>query len=199
MWKHCRKEKESTMGNELMLNVGLANKLKLAFRRHGYTNEEVDRLCEGDVLGDILKVLRGFAEIKPLEHVIDLDTRPFCPSTYTINEHRKGGTFCWDPTKVRLFKPKSNGEVMGSVDLYKYLADKPVFNACLLDYLLIHRHLIPEEWKDKRVFFWGTIYRSGGLNLYVRYLCCLNGQWQSGYSLFDFDLHDADVSVLRKN
>jgi len=38
-------------------------------------------------------------------------------------------------------------------------------NANVLDYLLAHPELIPEDWKNKYVFFWGTIYRysSGGL------------------------------------
>lgn len=51
---------------ELMLDVGQANELKLAFRRHGWTNEEIKRLCEGTVLGDVRRVIRGEAEIRPI-------------------------------------------------------------------------------------------------------------------------------------
>ena len=33
-----------------------------------------------------------------------------------------------------------------------------MLNANVLDYLLANPHLIPEEWKGKYVFFWGTVY-----------------------------------------
>ena len=49
------------------LDVGLANELKLAFRRHGYSSEEVKRLSEGDTLGQFRNVLLGHAEIKMLD------------------------------------------------------------------------------------------------------------------------------------
>ncbi|MEK7536857.1 MAG: hypothetical protein AAB584_00205 [Patescibacteria group bacterium] len=49
--------------SELTLEVGQANELKLAFRRHGYTAEEVKRLCEGNILAQTLLVIRGRAEV----------------------------------------------------------------------------------------------------------------------------------------
>jgi hypothetical protein len=45
----------------------------------------------------------------------------------------------------------------------------------------MNSHLIPEEWKGKYVFFWGTIYRGSGDNLYVRCLCWGGGRWDWGY------------------
>jgi len=42
-----------------MLDVGLANELKLAFRRAGYTSEDIKRLCEGDILADVRRVFFG--------------------------------------------------------------------------------------------------------------------------------------------
>lgn len=50
------------------------------------------------------------------------------------------------------------------------LADKPVLNANVLDYLLARQELIPAEWKGKAVFFWGAIYRYPDGNLCVRRL-----------------------------
>jgi len=50
--------------NDLMLDVSQASELKLAFRRNGdWTNADIKTLSEGTVLGDVLKVIRGQAEI----------------------------------------------------------------------------------------------------------------------------------------
>lgn len=51
------------MNKELMLDVGQANELKLAFRRAGYTNELIKKLCEGAILEDVLAFMRGTAKI----------------------------------------------------------------------------------------------------------------------------------------
>jgi len=45
-----------------------------------------------------------------------------------------------------------------------------VYGANLLDYLLVHPEIIPEEYKRKMVFFWGTIYRNSDGYLFVRCL-----------------------------
>lgn len=49
--------------SELMLDVGQANELKMAFRRHGYAAEDVKKLGEGDFLAQVLLIIRGRAEI----------------------------------------------------------------------------------------------------------------------------------------
>jgi hypothetical protein len=54
----------TTMDKELMLDVGQANELKLAFRRAGYTNAEIKKLCEGDLLAQLLPLVKGVAEVK---------------------------------------------------------------------------------------------------------------------------------------
>lgn len=51
--------------SDLMLDVGLANELKMAFRRHDYTGEEIKRLAKGDFLGQVRNVLLGLMEIRP--------------------------------------------------------------------------------------------------------------------------------------
>lgn len=93
--------------------------------------------------------------------VIDCDADPFVPKGYSIKEHQNGGQFEWDPTKIKLYVAERQGRSsIEGTELRKELAGKPVMNACVLDFLLEHRDLIPEEWKDKKVFFWGTIYQS---------------------------------------
>jgi len=182
---HQKKEKgESTM-NELMLDVGQANELKLAFRRGNWTNEEIKTLSEGDMLLKVREVLLGRAEIKPVAHLIDLDAPPYIPNGWSVVEHRQGGQMVWDPTKVKfhLSKNQKGGKRIEGNKLRKELEGKPVYNANLLDYLYANKELIPEEWKKNEdgsirfTYFWGTIYRASLGSLDVRYLCFSGGQW----------------------
>ena len=93
-----------------------------------------------------------------LDHLIDLDANPFIPLGWKVNEHRKNGQFKWDPSKVKLYLSKEQ-QVRGWPEgnlLRRELVGKPVYNANVLDYLLKNPHVIPEEWKGKSIFFWGT-------------------------------------------
>lgn len=114
-------------------------------------------------------------------HLINLDAKPFVPNGWKVEEHRQGGQFAWDKAKTGLYLAdrQKSGTIVGN-ELRKVLKDQPVLNANALDYLLANPHLIPEEWKGKYVFFWGTIYRSSGGGLYVRCLCWDDGRWRWG-------------------
>ena len=172
--------------NDLMLDVSQAAELKLAFRRNGWNNAEIKTLSEGDILADVLKVIKGQAEIKIIERLIDCDSAPFIPNGWSVEEHKKSGFFKFDPAKISLYlsKKQKKGSI-GGHDLRKELSDKPVMNANILDYLLAHPELIPEEWKGKYIFFWGTIYRSSGGSLYVRYLRWDGSRWLWYYRWLD--------------
>jgi hypothetical protein len=180
--------------NELMLDVGQANELKLAARRNGWDNSDLKRLSEGDLLARLLPVVRGLGEVKIVKHMIDLDKDPLIPwEGATVEEHRKGGQFEWNPKKVQLFLSKNqlNGKTIEGHKLRKELAKDPVFNANLLDYLLEHPELIPDDWKldannDTRyIYFWGTIFRGSGGALCVRYLYFDGGRWQADFDYLD--------------
>ncbi len=165
--------------NELMLDVSQAEELKFAFRRNNWTNANIKTLSEGDFLGKVLEVMKGLAEIIYPEHLIDCDADPFIPEGWTIEEHKKGGVFKFNPKAISLYlnKKQAKGDRIEGNELRKELADKPVLNANILDYLSAHPELIPEEWKGKYVFFWGTIYRDSNGNLYVRFLRWYGSRW----------------------
>jgi hypothetical protein len=183
--------------SELVLPVGLAHKLETAFNRNRYTLGEVDKLCEGDKLAQFRKVLLGHAVITVHEHLIDLDADPFVPNRWKVEEHRKGGQFKWDASKVSLYlsKKQQRGVIEGN-KLRDELKGKPVYNANLLDYLLKNPHLIPEEWKDKYVFLWGTVYRDSGGNLCVRYLYWSGDGWGWGSDWLDSDWGDGRPAAV---
>ncbi|MSU74806.1 hypothetical protein EXS57_03455, partial [Candidatus Kaiserbacteria bacterium] len=156
--------------SNLTFDVGLAAKLKVAFARNDWTEQLIDAACEGDKLGQFRQVLLGRAVITQVEHVIDCDANPFNPwanDGFTIEEHQKGGQWKFDPKQVEFFlaSGQKDGKVIEGNKLRKELAKKSVFNANVLDYLLAHPELIPDEWKTdgngntRYIFFWGTVYR----------------------------------------
>jgi len=58
-------------------------------------------------------------------------------------------------------------------------------SASVLDYLMENTEKIPEDWKGKYVYFWGTIFRNSNGDLYVRYLCFSRGKWQTDCNWLD--------------
>ena len=115
--------------------------------------------------------------------IIDCEDFPFVPGDLKVENHKEGGQLEWDPAKVRLhFSPnQQNDKSIQGHKLRKELENEPVLNANVLDSLLDHPNLIPEEWKGKFVFFWGTIYRDSDDHLYVRYLFWFGGKWDWSY------------------
>ncbi len=111
--------------------------------------------------------------------IIDCDAKPFAPKDWKVEEHTNGGQLEWDPNGVSFYlskKQEGDSAIEGN-ELYKELKGKPVFNANVLDYLLAYPYLIPEEWKSKRIFFWGTIYRYPNGDLSVRFLYWDDDRW----------------------
>lgn len=144
-------------------------------------------------------ILSGKASITYNEHIVDLDADPRSPYYgWKIEEHKKGGQFAWNPAKVSLFlsKKQQDGNGIEGNKLRKEMADQTVYNANLLDYLLDNPHLIPEEWKCKAVFFWGTIYRSSGDRLCVRCLIWDGGRWLRDRNWLDFNFGSGGPSAV---
>lgn len=179
--------------------VGLAHKVCLSAEEQGYTPELLNALAETpDLFRQLLQVQHGYASITMMEHVIDCDADPFVPNGWKVEEHQKGGQFKWNAAQVALYLSKfqKNGVIEGN-KLRKELVDKPVLNACVLDYLLAHPHLIPEEWKGKAVFFWGTIFRYADGYLCIRYLCWRGGWWDWGGLWLGRDWNGRSPAALR--
>ena len=182
-----------------LYSVGQMNQLGDALEAAGYTPDEVTKLRSSlSLLVDFKLVLLGRANVQTIEeHLIDCDADPIIQFGLQIEEHKKGGQFFFDPTKVTLYlsKKQNGGHIIGN-DLRKELCRKPVLNANVLDYLLKNPHLIPEEWKDKYVFFWGTVYRYSNGLLYVRYLYFRGGRWGWGCYWLDDDWHGRNPAAV---
>lgn len=181
--------------SNLTFDVDLAAKLKVAFVRNEWTEQLIDAACEGDKLGQFRQVMLGRAVITQVEYFIDCDADPFNPwanDRFTIEEHQRGGQWKFDPKRVELFLSSSQkgDKILEGIEgnkLRKELAKKPVLNANVLDYLLAHPELIPDEWKKNEngntryIFFWGTIYCDIDGRLYVRYLRSSDRVWHWSY------------------
>jgi len=161
------------------LSIGLLNQLGDALEAAGFSPDDVTKLRTSGKLGDVKKVIHGLMEIKPVENIIDTDAQPFCPDGWKVEEHQKAGKLEWNPAKVilHLDQGQKNGKCLEGNNLRKALKGQPVMNAVVLDWLLAHPELIPEEWKGKYIYFWGTIYRDSVGRLYVRCLYWGDGSW----------------------
>ncbi len=118
-----------------------------------------------------------------IQNFIDCDADPIVfPGWLSLEQHRKGGMLKWNIAKFMLHIVKEQESSRHKYIVGDYLREKlyemAVMNANVLDYLLANPHLIPEEWKIRRVFFWGTIYRDEKGSLFVRYLFWRKGEWR---------------------
>ncbi|MDI3496082.1 MAG: hypothetical protein PWQ35_103 [Patescibacteria group bacterium] len=143
--------------------------------------------------------MKSQLEIKPIAHLIDCNANPSTPAGWLFEEHKRNGLFEFDPAKVFLYlsEKQKKGTISG-YDLRKELRNKPVMNANVLDYLLAHIELIPEEWKGKFVYFWGTIYRYSIDSLYVRCLLwdSYNLEWRCCYIWLNYKFNSNDFAAL---
>lgn len=149
-----------------------------------------------EVLAGLQKLIDGDFD----NAIVDLDADPFIPEGLFLKEHRKGGKRVFDPAQLSIYcseEQRGAGRVVG-VRLREELKELPVFNANLLDWLLLpeNERLIPEEWQDKYVFFWGTIYEDENGDLFVRCLYCREGAWDSCEHALEEYLDCNDLSVV---
>ena len=163
-------------------SIGNMNQLADALENAGFTPDDITKLRSFPDLARVKDVLRGYVQIVTVKHIIDLDGPPFVPDGWEVVEHHQGGSFAWDPEKVMLYfsERQKRGDFRSysqGHDLRKEIEWRHPFNANLLDYLLGHQDLIPKDWKERWIFFWGTIYRHTYGDLCVRCLSRSCGRW----------------------
>ena len=175
-------------------------KLLRVLEKVGVTAEELERPISSETARqNLAKYLKaGCPEFIQPRYFIDCDADPFLPDSWKVEEHRKGGSLEWDSAKIRLYlsEGQKNGKTIEGNKLRKELEGKPVLNANVLDWLLAHPEFIPEEWKGKAVFFWGTIYRSAGGVLVVRCLRWLGDRWHWRCFWLGFDWYGSHPAAL---
>ena len=159
----------------------------------GYTSDDIHEMRQDvERLKQFKDVLKGQSEIIRIKHIVDLDSDPWLPEGWEIEEHIQGEQFEWEASRVKLFTSRlsePDKHYISGHNLRKKVAGKPVFNVNLMVYLLDNQHLIPEAWKVKAIFFWGTILCHLGKNLYVSYMVWKetpdSGHWVEGQLSLD--------------
>ncbi|MFA6593655.1 MAG: hypothetical protein WCT16_00160 [Candidatus Buchananbacteria bacterium] len=170
-----------------------------------------------DIIKAILKgQMRINLETTPiLRAVIDTNNDPRLPfADATIEKHARQGKISIEKRfdglyingqKVVLYRStrQINGQSIIGYELRRELDGQPVLSASVLDFLLANQEYIPEEWKEKDekgnvifIFFWGTIFRSSGGNLYVRYLYWGGSQWYELYYWLDSGFLGSDPAAV---
>lgn len=160
-----------------LYSIGAMDQLSDAFEKAGFSKDDVTKLKQFSDLKGIRAVLYGWAEIKYPDHFIDLGADPFIPEGFSVEEHQGCGLWKWDPQSlVRLAKEQSSRGFKGTNWKEESSKDGNL-NANVLDYLLKHPEIIPEELGNLSVTFWKTIYRDRGGNTCV----CSLGRDSSGW------------------
>ena len=152
------------------VSYGAVDKAVQALLKAGATGEDFE------LIANRAASVLAFSQIDASTFV-DTSVAWVSPDGCSVESHTPGATV--DVRKITLhFDPgQMDGESIKGTELRKLLEGQPVLNACVLDHLLDHPEQIPEDWKGKDIFFWGTIYRDSDGRQYVRCLCWSGDAW----------------------
>lgn len=172
--------------------------------RLGVGREDLKRFRKSSsrLKAEVAKLIKGTGTSG---HIIDCDAAPFVPDGWKVEEHKKDGKLDFDASQVlfHLADGQKGGKSIEGNKLRKELANMPVMNANVLDYLLANPDLIPDEWKadesgnTRYIFFWGTVYRYSDGDLYVRCLCWSGDGWRWGDYWLGHDWNGDYPAALR--
>ena len=150
---------------------------------------------------------------KPVEmFVIDTNADPSLeglPEGTIVKVHKVLGRLTWGEFKIRLFRTEeqklsavytgeAGSEVLWHLEQEEELGMK-LLNANVLDFLLEHPQLIPKSWKDKNVYFWGTMFYphpEESSDTIIRYLLWEDGKWSSSYCYMYFSWYDDEPAAV---
>lgn len=130
---------------------------------------------------------------------MDLQQPPHCPKGLTVRDHAKD--YVVDPTEVALLLHCSTAQAVGRVsghDVRAALVKIPVLNANVLDFLMIPENhcYIPENWRGRKVFFWGTTYMVAHGEECVRFIEWGSHGWASSYRRLSDEWGMADLAAV---
>jgi len=202
------------MSNDLMLDVDQAGELKTAFRRTRgsdgaeWTNERIKKLSEGSILGQVLDVINGRSAIVQIEKkvsetksnllIVDYDVAPSLVDLKIKTHPERKDIVEYDLSKIERVLTLKPGEdsILGHKNLKRLKASgKILLDVRVLEELLKHPELIPEEWKNGVTYFWGTIFRNSDGHLCVAYLRWLGSSWEWDCSWLGYGWSDDEPAA----
>ena len=113
---------------------------------------------------------------------------PWIPNGFTLESHHDNGEVDLSKLALHLEPEQEKGTIKGEV-LAERMKEKGL-NSAVLKYLSDNPKLIPDDWKGKLVYFWGTILRNPHGYRYVLYLYWHGDEWNwdsDGWLVSDWD------------
>ena len=129
---------------------------------------------------------------------VDYSIKPSLIDLVIESHPTRTGTAMIDPKKVQRISMLRSGE--SSITGHEYLrrlkeSGEELYDVRVMEEFLKNPEKIPEEWKTGRIYFWGTIFRSGG-NLFVQYLDWVGGRWRWGCCYLDNDWNSNELAAV---
>lgn len=134
-----------------------------------------------------------FAQVKN----IDCSAKPAVPATsWTIESNQQDGTYAFNPAEAgkKIVSFESKTTPIKGEDIIKKLNGTGL-NACVFDYLMDHKELIPKEWKNKYIVFPGTIFTDANGNRFARSIYWDKG-WEAGVTYLA-ELYDDRTAAIK--
>ncbi len=146
----------------------------------------------GQVSMEFVAFLENGGRVYPRQGpVFDFDVEPYIPDGWEIRPEdqitsRLTGSWQLDVTKVGLYSSErqQGQKTVRGVDLLCELEGKRVLPAHVIEELLKYPVMIPDSWKHRNVYFWGTVYRDASGCRQIRILSWTGAQgwhWSSHY------------------
>jgi hypothetical protein len=184
--------------------LGCMHKLGIAGEEVGITKADWNALAQDkDALAQLLAWRRGKKRIVDIDHVVDCSATPYIPEGWEVRpEDQIGSRFTGEfkltreAVKLYLDAAQQGRGVVKGTQLVKRLEGQLVLPANVLDYYLANPDQIPDSWKGKLIFFWGTVYRSADGNLCVHCLRWAGGSWYWDYRWLGHEWHSASPAAV---
>ena len=150
-----------------------------------------------DNIALVRDLLKEIPEAKEANFTIDCDAEPYAPEGSVVVYHQEDGIIKWTKSLISLYlsREQRDRKLIEGRRLREALEGAKgwrVLNANVLDFLLEHPELIPEEWKHQHVYFLGTIYHRSRLGTFVRYLHWQKGKWRWSFRSLEDSWDDED-------
>lgn len=138
----------------------------------------------------------AFGQAKNID--IDCSAKPSTPDpTWTIVSNQQDGSYLFNPAEAgkKIISFESKTAPITGEQMIKKLNGKGL-NACVLDYLMAHKELFPEEWKTKNVVFAGTVFADAHGNKLIKFAYWWDNNQQVGFTYLN-EAYDDRVAAVK--
>ncbi len=193
-----------------MFSAGLAAKLVGIFADEGAEPKDLNLLAEKPwLVKRMIDVIRNKSEIKDIDYYINFDYCLLLPDGLRLGQlpGSVGGSvrFNSDQGKNKLYLTHlqmsariSRARITGKMLLeeFRKIESKVLLGIQLLHFYLSHPQLIPANWENEKIFFWGTICRDYGNKLYVPFMFYNGKEWESDFRCLDLNFDYEDSAIV---